>query len=357
MKLTEDFQTTSTTPSSKPAGFKFDRETAYVQDFLVSLGVQDRISRRISPNLTVTEISGPNTRWLNAKDRRVILLKWSEGSTSIPISVFFLSQSEKQNFGHASLLTESAKKNSSLLGKIADATQNLFSGKPKDLLGSLCPQWINEDFAGMIDKRMLWALPESPIVTTLLDKTSKATLELPVLPSVFAFNNPYLGELLEVTDPDVTKDTKILSMGCGAGLEMAYFAMKHKIVVHGVDINPIAVLNSKMIADDLGVENLVKAWTSDGFNQVDEAYDLIFSNAPLAMTERREPDPNRFDPQGEFMKKMLGELSRFLRPGGRLVVMSHRNLTPYLPDQFDFRILKNFEVKIPLAISEVFLRP
>jgi len=360
VKPTHESSSSSTASKAETPSAKKDRQLLQVEEFLKHLGEISPISRRISPSLTATEITGPNTNCLHAKDRRCVLLSWDERETSLPISVFFLTRGEKQNFGHASLLTNSTKNNAQLMGRIAEATQNLFSGNPSDLLSSLCPQWLHEDFGGMIDKRMLWSTVIDCVpVIDLLAQESKAALELPVLPSVFTFNNPYLNELIEATHGSVSKDTKILSMGCGAGLEMSYFALKHGMKVDGVDINPLAVLNSKMLARDLGTDHLVRVWASDGFNQVDEAYDLIFLNAPLAMNENRENDPNRFDPQGEFLLGILNGLENHLTPGGRLILMSHQNLDSYISratTPLEYRNLKTFELKISLAISEIMLR-
>ncbi len=353
MRNTEDLVSSLQSQNSRITTYQSDREQSHVQEFLKILGNADPISRRISPTLTVNEITGPNTKWLHAKNRRCVLLNWDDGTTSLPISVFFLSEGPKQLFGHCSLLTTTTKNNPSLLGRIAEATQNLFSGHPSELLSNLCTEWENEDFGGMIDKRMLWAESESSSVSNLIQKCLGKGIELPIFPSVFSFNNPYFHELINVTNDEISPQTKILAMGCGAGLEMAYFALKHGSSVDGVDINSIAVANAKIIARELRVDHLVRCWTSDAFSNVEKLYDLILLNAPLAINEARENDPNRFDPQGKFLKNILSNLENFLEPQGKLVLMSHPDLSEYIPNNLTYRVLKTFELKITLAFSEI----
>lgn len=334
-------------------------EQFQVKSFLESLGMKSPIAstqnaRFLFDNLVVTEMDEAAGRWFNAKNGKLVLLSCIDKDEWHPVSLFFLTEAEKFSFGHASLLSPSYHERPELMQMIARSTQKLFSLQASDLLSRLCPEWAQEPFEMMVDKRILWMEPNIPSVVELLKSRFQKLPSLPLFPTVFAFNNPYLGKLIEVAREDVLRGLKVLSMGCGAGIEAAYFALKNGTEIDAVDINPIAVANTRAIAQQLGVGHLVNTWTSDGFAQVSGGYDVILLNAPLAVHEKRENDVNRFDPKGSFLKMIMDGLHRALAPEGKLIVMSHPDLKPYLSEGFDFQTRESFEVKVPLAISEVF---
>jgi hypothetical protein len=158
----------------------------------------------------------------------------------------------------------------------------------------------------------------------------------PWFPSVFAPDNAYLIALLKVALPRIGPRHKVLCLGSGAGLDAAVLAMEAGAHVHAVDINPIAVANTKAGAVFTGTEELVKAWVSDGFSRVTERYDYILSNAPIPRDGGvRNVDINVDDPGGEFTRRIFRELPYYLKPGGSLFMMNINNISDFLIPQLE----------------------
>ena len=95
----------------------------------------------------------------------------------------------------------------------------------------------------------------------------------------------------------------------------------------------------------------------DGLAEVEKAYDVILFEAPLATDQTQTKDPNRFDLEGKLLKEVLTALPSHLKIGGRMYLMSHPDLSPYLPaNGFQWKVLRNFTADATeknLAILEV----
>jgi len=60
----------------------------------------------------------------------------------------------------------------------------------------------------------------------------------------------------------------------------------------------------------------VRAWVSDGFKQVNDKYDAILFEAPLATNDLNVKDPNRYDLGGKLLKEVLDALPSHLNKAG-----------------------------------------
>lgn len=146
------------------------------------------------------------------------------------------------------------------------------------MLGALEPEpaWMNASLKGQSDRRILWNMkPTLKIAVDLFSAAFRETPEIPLFPSVYSYNNPYVENLLEVALPELSAGDGVLVLGTGAGLEAACIALKHEVCVDATDINPIATANTVATARRFGVDHRVHAWVSDGLKDVQGAYDAI----------------------------------------------------------------------------------
>ncbi|PQJ11829.1 class I SAM-dependent methyltransferase [Flavipsychrobacter stenotrophus] len=99
----------------------------------------------------------------------------------------------------------------------------------------------------------------------------------------------------------------ILDIGCGGGRNIHYF-LKNGFVVHGVDLNPEAIVSVKELAQQLAPQipsgNFIVA-RADELPYGDDTFDLVISSAVL-----------HFANNTDHFEQMLYEAWRVLRPGG-----------------------------------------
>ena len=293
-----------------------------------------------------------------ATDNKVILLAYRSRGIVFPISLVFLRGQKQTLFCHSTLLFDTYEHGDGTGILLKNAVQEFFSKNADSLLGAMDPSWVKADITGQLDCRIFWNIhPEIPIVTDLFLEKLGQICDIPLFPTVYYYNNPYEQNLLEVALPELGGFEDVLILGTGAGLEAICVALKYGITVDATDINPLAVANTIAACRRTGTDHLVKAWVSDGLAEVEKAYDVILFEAPLATDQTQTKDPNRFDLEGKLLKEVLTALPSHLKIGGRMYLMSHPDLSPYLPaNGFQWKVLRNFTADATeknLAILEV----
>jgi ubiquinone/menaquinone biosynthesis C-methylase UbiE len=104
---------------------------------------------------------------------------------------------------------------------------------------------------------------------------------------------------------------KILDAGCGEGRNLQ-FCMKNGMDVFGIDQNPEAIGFLKRLAKQYGLENVEARFQTmklDHIRYPDSTFDVLICSAVLHFAENKD----HFD-------KMIQELSRVLKPRGRLFI-------------------------------------
>jgi len=117
----------------------------------------------------------------------------------------------------------------------------------------------------------------------------------------------------------------VLDMGCGCGVLAVFAAIAGAARVVGTDINPHAVRLTRHNATALGVADRVEAIESDAFSALEgRTFDVILFNAPYFDHPFDAAVPltrGVFDPGHAFLHRVLAEAPRFLRPGGRVLLL------------------------------------
>ncbi|MDD5672847.1 MAG: hypothetical protein PHC61_01675 [Chitinivibrionales bacterium] len=292
-----------------------------------------------------------------SRDNKAAFLGYRLAGKIYPLSIHFLCGQTKILFGHSTLLLDSYGGDSAILPALRAAVENFFSQNPDATLRALEPSWADLPLHGQIDKRILWHQePALNVAIELFKKTLGAVPIIPLLPSVYSYNNPYVEALLEVGFSRLSRPENILVLGSGAGLDAALNALRYRVPVHATDINPLAVLNTQIAARRCGVEALVRAWVCDGVVDIQEKYDAVFFEAPLVTAIASQTDANRFDHYGQLLRRVLADLPAHLNPNGRMYLMSLPDISPFMPGRgLTAASLRVFSPKTPVAIHEISL--
>lgn len=330
-----------------------------LQLFLDSLGLQlPPLDSTLPDDYVVLALAPHAASILGAKDNKAVLLAYRFQGSIFPIALVFLRGLRQVQFCHSTLLLDEYRQGDGTISLLRKAVKEFFSRDADSLLEAMEPSWVNTDLTGQLDCRILWNIkPEMSIVTDLFNERHVQVCDIPVFPTVYYYNNPYEQNLLEVALPRLEGAKDVLVLGTGAGLEAVCVAMKYGVHVDATDINPIAVANTISASKRTGTDHLVKAWLSNGFLEVKKAYDAILFEAPLATEQTNIKDHNRFDLGGRLLREVFSALPSHLNAAGRMYLMSHADLSRYLPARgLRSKVLRKFkacETERELAIHEI----
>lgn len=292
-----------------------------------------------------------------SRDGKASLLGYRYKGTIFPLSIHFLTGDNDIMFGHSTLILDSYGRDQSIIPVLRDAVENFFSHEGNSILLNLEPSWDGILLKGQTDCRIMWQM--KPTISVAVNSCKEALGEvpdIPLFPSVYPYNNPYIENLLEVGLPELSRSKRVLVLGSGSGIDAACIAMKYKVSVDATDINPVAVANTRVTARRCGVDHLVRSYVSDAFDDIHEKFDTIFFEAPLATDETDVIDANRYDFEGALLRRVLSGLPAHLMPEGRMYLMSRPDLSPYVnPHELCVITRRRFEPKSSVAIHEIFL--
>ena len=326
--------------------------------FLDALGVTLPLDSPAEPDaLAVTPLGPLAASIFESRDGKVALLSVRLEGVTYPLSIHYLTGESEVLFGHSTLLLDAYARGDDILPRLRAVVQEVFSTDADDLLAFLEPSWQNVPLRGQADRRILWNVkPTLPITVEVFRERLGDVPDLPLFPSVYPYNNPYVENLLEVGLPELTDCKRVLVLGSGSGLDAVCLALKYGIPVDATDINPVAVANTAASARCCGLGDRVRAWVSDGFGEVRAAYDAIFFEAPLATEYPVQSDANRHDLGGKVLREVLNELPAHLSPRGRMYLMSRPDLSLYFPaNGLASRVRRTFEAKSIVAIHEIWM--
>jgi len=144
-------------------------------------------------------------------------------------------------------------------------------------------------------------------------------ISIKVFPGVY---EPDEDSILLIESLGVNPGDNVLEIGCGSGI-VAIHCAKAGANVTAVDINPMAVENTIVNAEDNGVELIVRV--SDVYENVHGAFDLIVFNLPYIPVEEEgaaEAAWSGGEDGLEPLRKLLDGVDGHLTADGRLVVVT-----------------------------------
>lgn len=327
-----------------------------LKDFLCTLGVQfPAYSQNLPDGYVISPLGALAALVFKSRDGKAVLLGYRLDEITYPLSILFLSGEDEALLGHSTLLLDSYSTGMHVLPRLQEAIKLFFSQDADATLGALEKSWVNVPLKGQMDCRILWQMkPTLQVAVDVFVQKMGNVPEIPLFPSVYSYNNPYLENTLEVGLFEIGFAKSALVLGAGAGLDAVCIALQHGIPVDATDINPVAITNTMVAARRCGVDNLVHAWVSDGFSEVGKKYDAIFFSAPLATQEAEPNDVNRYDREGRLLKSVLCGLPAHLNSGGRMYLMSRPDLSPYFPcNGLGSKVRRHFTAKSSVAIHEI----
>ena len=324
--------------------------------FLESIGA--KISAAVGGNgedFRLITVRSPRLSFLKAANNTAALLCYGSGAALHPMALLFLRGEKEFTFCHSTLLLDSYSSNPDAAGMLRGKLTEFFATRAGSMMSGTWPDWNTLALKGQEDCRIVWAMkPTLPVAVDVFLKKMGRVSEVPLFPSVYSYNNPYVENLLEVGLPNLLSCKTILVLGTGAGLDAVCIALAYDAAVDATDINPIAVANTVASARRVGKEKNIRAWVSDGFSEIPQAYDAVFFEAPLAVENENPDDPNRYDANGRLLRKVLGDVAKHLNPGGTMYLMSKPDISPYMPSHgLQWDVCRTFVAKSNVAIHRI----
>ena len=330
-----------------------------LQLFLEALGVTLPVHEDGDDEYIVIPLTPAVSSLFEANDDAAVVLTYRMRGKLFPLLLAFLKGVGEVDFCSTTLLLESYSQGIETASILRTAIEEFFPQEIDVLLDKLGLARTGPPLHGHLDFPIFWNIePDISVVTDLLMQKLGKIDKIPLFPSVFYYNNIYDQNLLEAVLPELDGCQDILALGSGAGLEAICIALKYDMHVDATDINPIAIANTIAACRRTGTDKLVSAWVSDGFLAIEKSYDAILFEAPLATGEMHSRDPNRYDLGGKLLQEILRVLPFHLKPGGKMYLMSHPELTPYMPaNGLQWRVLRYFAEHDHLAIHEIRMDP
>jgi len=187
---------------------------------------------------------------------------------------------------------------------------------------------------------------------------------LPRFHSVFTPGSIYINKLLSVVHPLIKENDRVLVIGTGSGVDSVVLAAKGA-QVDATDINPIALVNTRASAVLTGTQSRIRAFQSDVFDRVTDKYNYIIFDAPLAIKSSMAKafkfegeNPNLHDPEAKILRSLIAGLENHLLDGGKLFVMTHKELPVELPSHLYLKTHEHWgKGLVKFAIQEIGLIP
>lgn len=159
----------------------------------------------------------------------------------------------------------------------------------------------------------------------------------------------------------IKQNEEFLEIGSGTGVISIFAAITGASRIVALDINPIAVDNTKENAKINHVDNKVEAKYSDIYSALNknEKFDTIFWNVPFGFVERKNLtilEKAVFDTNYNSIKKFINDTKKHLKINGRLLIGFSTTLG-------DFEWLKKtldkagFDIKLLSEIESVETHP
>ncbi|MBN1587608.1 MAG: methyltransferase [Candidatus Omnitrophica bacterium] len=145
---------------------------------------------------------------------------------------------------------------------------------------------------------------------------------IPVFPGVWSgyFSQPLIECMLEVIEEGAT----VVDLGSGSGvISVAAARNLRPARVVAVDIDRIALEDTRIFSERYGVQNMIDIVRSDALSEVEGPVDWVVMGAPIPQFNSTRIDPAREDSGAGLLKKVLSGLPRVLSEEGALLLLYH----------------------------------
>lgn len=144
-----------------------------------------------------------------------------------------------------------------------------------------------------------------------------------VLPGVFS--PKYFHDTAFFIDSLPNLEGDFLEIGPGTGAISIFAMFKGANKVTAIDIDPVAVKNTKINIQKHGLEGRIKVLNGDIFGPLKDKYDFnfIFWNVPFIFTEKKDlsfVEKTVFDSNYESLNRFIKEAVQYLGPKGCLLI-------------------------------------
>jgi methylase of polypeptide subunit release factors len=144
-------------------------------------------------------------------------------------------------------------------------------------------------------------------------------VKITVFPGVWSPAYDWSGDFMVEHLPDVS-GRKVLEVGSGSGVISLHAALAGASHVTAIDINPAAVLNTRVNFEQHGV-SVGQALVSDVFSAVRDDFDLIIFNAPYHGSKPEDVLERAAADEGyASLRAFFAGVREHLRDGGQLYV-------------------------------------
>ena len=143
---------------------------------------------------------------------------------------------------------------------------------------------------------------------------------------------------------DIGRDETFLEIGCGTGVVCLVLSLQAKSGI-GVDINKLAIENSKLNAVRNSVINNVEFLESNLFENVQGQFDVIICNPPYNNnTAKDNIDKMFWDTDDDMKRRFFQEVGKYLKENGRIYFgwANFADLDLYLP----FRLAEEYGFEV-----------
>lgn len=142
-----------------------------------------------------------------------------------------------------------------------------------------------------------------------------------VLPEVMSPKYDWAGYFMIESLPEYLAGRSVLEIGSGTGLVAVHALLRGAERVVAVDINPNAVLNTKLNFERINAGNRAEAIQSDVFENVSGQFNLVVFNAPYHGCEANDMlERGVADPGYRSLRRFLSEVDRHRSPNSAILL-------------------------------------
>ena len=142
-----------------------------------------------------------------------------------------------------------------------------------------------------------------------------------VLPEVMSPRYDWAGYFMIENLPEDLTGWRVLEIGSGTGLVAVHVLLRGADKVVATDINPRAVLNTRLNFERIGAGRRAKVVESDVFENVEGCFDMLIFNAPYHGCEAKDMlERGVADPGYQALRRFLADVGKHQSGNGLILL-------------------------------------